>query len=115
MKLSELLKTAVENDATDLYLTPKSPPIMRVNEDMIPVVETPLTQAEIQQVADFMTSDKQKEEFDRNLELNFAYEREGSGRFRINLYKTHSGISMVCRIVKSRIPTIDELLLPPVL
>ena len=115
MKLSELLKTAVDNDATDLFLLPKRPPMMRINEEIVPVIETPLTQLEIQQIAEFMMTNSQKEEFERESELNFAYEREEAGRFRVNLYKSHSGISIVCRIVKMEIPTIDQLLLPPVL
>jgi twitching motility protein PilU len=115
MKLSELLKTAVDSEAADLFLIPKRPPMMRVNEEMIPIVDTPLTQLEIQQVAEFMVSEKQRAEFERSSELNFAYEREETGRFRVNIFKSHSGISMVCRIVKMEIPTIDQLLLPPVL
>lgn len=115
MKLSELLKLVVDRNATDLYLIPESPPMMRIDDEIIPIVETPLSQLEIQQVANFMTSEKQKEEFDRTSELNFAYEREETGRFRVNIYRSHSGISIVCRIVKLEIPSIDELLLPPIL
>lgn len=113
MKLSELLKISVDSDATDLFLVPKRPPMMRIGDGVVPVVETPLTQLEIQQIAEFMMSDSQKEEFERESELNFAYEREQTGRFRVNLFKSHSGTSIVCRIVKTDIPTIDELLLPP--
>lgn len=115
MKLSELLRLTVENDATDLYLIPQSPPMMRIKDQIVPVVEMPLSRNEIEQVADFMTTDKQKAELEQNLELNFAYEREGTGRFRVNIYKSHAGISMVCRIVKLDIPSVDELLLPPIL
>jgi twitching motility protein PilU len=115
MKLSELLRVTVENNATDLYLVPQSPPMMRTEDQIVPIVDLPLSKHEIQQVADFMTSDKQKAEFAEGSELNFAYEREGTGRFRVNIYKSHSGISMVCRIVKLDIPSVDELLLPPIL
>ena len=115
MKLSELLRLTVENDATDLYLIPKSPPMMRIKDQVVPAVEMPLSRSEIEQVADFMTTDKQKAELEQELELNFAYEREGTGRFRVNIYKSHAGISMVCRIVKLDIPSVDELLLPPIL
>jgi twitching motility protein PilU len=115
MKLSELLRLTVENDATDLYLIPQSPPMMRIKDQIVPVVEMQLSRNEIEQVADFMTTDKQKAELEQNLELNFAYEREGTGRFRVNIYKSHAGISMVCRIVKLDIPSVDELLLPPIL
>ncbi len=115
MKLSELLRLTVENDATDLYLIPQSPPMMRIKDQVVPVVEMPLSRNEIEQVADFMTTDKQKAELEQSLELNFAYEREGTGRFRVNIYKSHAGMSMVCRIVKLDIPSVDELLLPPIL
>jgi twitching motility protein PilU len=115
MKLSELLRTAVEKDATDLYLIPKSPPMIRMNDEIVPVIETPLTSVEIQQVAEFMMNEEQKDEFYQNSEVNFAYEREGAGRFRVNIFKSHSGVSLVCRIVKLRIPSFEELLLPPVL
>jgi twitching motility protein PilU len=115
MKLSELLRITVENNATDLYLVPQSPPMMRIKDQIVSIVDLPLNKHEIQQVADFMTTDKQKTELEQNSELNFAYEREGTGRFRVNIYKSHAGISMVCRIVKLDIPTIDELLLPPIL
>lgn len=115
MKLSELLQFVVDEGATDLYLVPQKPPMMRVDEKIVPIVEAPLTELEIQQVADFMSSDSQKEEFERESELNFAYEREETGRFRVNLYKSHAGISMVCRIVKTEIPTVDDLILPPIL
>jgi twitching motility protein PilU len=115
MKLSELLKIAVDNEAIDLFLMPKSPPMMRVKDDVISVIGTHLTSFEIQQVVDFMTSDSQKAEFENTAELNFAYEREDVGRFRVNVFKSHSGISVVFRIVKQEIPTIDELRLPHVL
>ncbi len=115
MKLSELLKIAVDNEAIDLFLMPKSPPMMRVKDDVIPVIGTHLTSFEIQQVVDFMTSDNQKAEFESTSELNFAYEREDIGRFRVNVFKSHSGISVVFRIVKLEIPTVDELRLPHVL
>ncbi len=115
MKLSELLKIAIDNEAIDLFLMPKSPPMMRVKDDVTPVIGTPLTSFEIQQVVDFMTSDSQKAEFESTSELNFAYEREDIGRFRVNVFKSHSGVSVVFRIVKLEIPTIDELRLPHVL
>jgi len=115
MKLSDLFRIVVENDATDLYLIPKSPPMMRLKKEIVPIIDTPLTIFEIQQVVDFLTSDVQKEEFRNTLELNFAYEREGLGRFRVNVFKGHAGISVVCRIVKTRIPSMEELRLPDVL
>jgi twitching motility protein PilU len=119
MRFSDLLRIAAENDASDLYLIPESPLIMRVldfsKEEMIPIGETSLTSSQIEQLAGSITNADQKADFDRGLELDFAYEDKGMGRFRINLYRSHLGTSMVCRLVRSKIPTIDELGLPPVL
>ena len=115
MKLSDLLKIVVDNDATDLFLFPNTPPMMRLKRDIIPIVDTALTEFDVQQVVDFITSESQKEDFKQSMELNFAYEREGLGRFRINVFKSHSGISVVCRIVKTKIPNLSELCLPEVL
>ena len=50
MKLSELLRITVENDATDLYLVPQSPPMMRIKDQIASIVDTPLSKHEIQQV-----------------------------------------------------------------
>lgn len=119
MEFDELLKIAVENDASDLYLIPESPLVMRVmdfsQEEMISVGQTPLTSSEIQELAYSIMDADQMADFDRGLELDFAYEDRGMGRFRVNLYKGHLGASMVCRLVKSEIPTIEGLSLPPVL
>jgi twitching motility protein PilU len=118
MDMSELLGTAVQKDATDLYLIPESIPIVRVKDEIVPIGDTPLTPSETQQLANSVTDEEQKLEFDEESELNFAYEvasREGISRFRMNLYRSHSGISIVCRIVRSKIPSIEELGLPPVL
>lgn len=115
MKFSDLLKIVVDNDATDLFLFPNTPPMMRLKRDINPIVDTPLTEFEVQQVVDFITTESQKEEFLTTMELNFAYEREGLGRFRVNVFKSHIGVSVVCRIVKTKIPSLAELHLPEVL
>ena len=115
MDFNELLKIAIENDASDLYLIPETPLMMRVKEEVMPVGEVPLTPSEIQQLADSITDAGQREDFNQGSEVDFAYEEKGMGRFRINLYKSHLGTSMVCRLVKSKIPSLDELGMPPVL
>jgi Tfp pilus assembly ATPase PilU len=60
MKLSDLLKIVVDNDATDLFLFPNTPPMMRLKRDIIPIVDTSLTEFEVQQVVDFITTESQK-------------------------------------------------------
>lgn len=115
MDFNELLKIAIENDASDLYLIPESPIMMRVKKETIPTSEAPLTSAEIQQLADSVIDDDQKANFGQGSEVDVAYEERGVGRFRINLYRGHLGTSMVCRLVRSEIPSLDELGMPPVL
>ena len=115
MTLTELLKIAVANEASDLYLIPESPPVMRVEEEMLPIGERTLTPEETQRVASIITTDSQEATFKEEQELDFAYEDEDIGRFRVNLYRSHNGTAMVCRLVRPRIPSVEELNLPAIL
>jgi twitching motility protein PilU len=62
-----------------------------------------------------MLNDKQIAEFERDLELNMAIALQSLGRFRINLYRQRGSVAMVVRYIKSEIPSIEQLNLPPIL
>ena len=62
-----------------------------------------------------LISKEQRAEFDQMMELNFSYEMQGVGRFRINLYRQRGHVSIVVRYIKSQIPSIEELNLPEIL
>jgi twitching motility protein PilT len=113
MHIDELLRMIVTKGASDLHLKVNGVPVLRINGELIPQKETPQVTAEdMKRFFEEVTSYEQRESFARELELDFAYQAEGIGRFRVNAYLQDSTISLVCRPVRAQIPTIEELGLP---
>lgn len=113
--IRELLSEMVQRNASDLYLTVDSPPMFRVEGVNQPYGSTPLTAKEVELLAHALMTERQRAQFDEKLEMNLAIASERLGRFRINLYRQRGAIGVVIRQIKTRIPTLDELGLPPVL
>jgi len=115
LKLQELLKAQIQFGASDLILKVNSPPIMRVNGDLN-VLDLPvLTKLDIETGFVEILTKKQIEEYKHNLELDFSYELPAGARFRVNLFKQKGNHGGVFRLIPSKIPTTDELSLPPTL
>ncbi|GIW45585.1 MAG: twitching motility protein PilU [Candidatus Binatia bacterium] len=113
--IRELLAEMVARNASDLYLTADSPPMFRVEGFNQPYGTTPLTPREVELLAHSLMSDRQRAQFDEKLEMNLAIASDRLGRFRINVYRQRGVVGVVIRQIKTRIPTLDELGLPPVL
>jgi len=110
-----LLKLLVETEASDLHLTAPSPPVLRINGELIPQNNTDaLTPEDIIQAFNDITTEEQRNRFVRELELDFAIEAAGIGRFRINASVQRSSTSLSIRVVRTTIRSIDELMLPEV-
>jgi twitching motility protein PilT len=114
-KIDELLYAAYQEYASDVHLTVGLPPVFRVHGQLRTLDLTPYSQAELQDLAYSFMSDRMKSAFDENGEIDFSYELKDVSRFRVNVYKQREGISIAIRLIPSKIPTIDELQLPPVL
>ncbi|MCX8073113.1 MAG: PilT/PilU family type 4a pilus ATPase [Candidatus Binatia bacterium] len=113
--IRELLAEMVARNASDLYLTADSPPMFRVEGFNQPYGTTPLTSREVELLAHSLMSERQRAQFDEKLEMNLAIASDRLGRFRINVYRQRGVVGVVIRQIKTRIPTLDELGLPPVL
>jgi len=113
--INALLKLLVETGASDLHLTVPSPPVLRINGELIAQDHVDaLTPEDIIQAFNDVTTEEQRNRFAEELELDFAIEAEGIGRFRSNASVQRGTLSLSVRIVHTVIPTIDELLLPEV-
>ena len=116
MDIDELLKIAIEADASDLHLKAGNYPIIRVHGRLKPLTSfSRLTVKDTLEMADQITSDHQKEELRKNLDLDLAYSLPGFGRFRGSIYHQRGSIAIVLRIIPLEVKTISELNLPPVL
>ena len=115
MDISPLLRLAMSKGASDLHLVAASPPLFRINGVLGPVDGMqPLTPDDIAQAFNQITSDKERADFNRCLELDFGYTIPGVGRFRCNAAKQCGTISLVIRLLPLVVPTLDELELPEI-
>jgi len=115
MDIFPLLHLAISKGASDLHLVADSPPLLRINGMLGPAADMlPLTPDDINQAFTQITSDKERADFHRCLELDFGYTIPEVGRLRCNAAKQRGTISLVIRLLPLVIPTLDELELPEV-
>lgn len=115
MQMDELLRMIVTKGASDLHLKVSGVPVLRISGELVPQKEmSEVTAEDMKQFFEEITSDGQRESFAKELELDFAYQVDGIGRFRVNAYLQGGTISLACRPIQAHIPTIEELGLPEV-
>ncbi|HWT14204.1 MAG TPA: PilT/PilU family type 4a pilus ATPase [Patescibacteria group bacterium] len=111
---TSFLKLMVHKKGSDLFITAGIPPSMKVNGRIAPITQAPLTpQACRDMVLNVMTP-SQREEFEKTHECQFAISLQGVGRFRVSCFYQRNQVGMVLRRIETRIPTVEELSLPPV-
>lgn len=116
MHINDILKVASERKASDVHIKVGSHPIIRVDGQLVPLVEFKrLMQEDTIAMAFSMMSSQQKEKFKQFLEIDIAYSVPGLGRFRCNIFQQRGSVGLVLRLIPARILTIRDLLLPPVL
>jgi twitching motility protein PilT len=116
ININELLKMSVERRSSDVHIKVGSPPVFRVDGKLTPVVEHKrLTQEDVVNLAFSMMSQAQREKFKKLNEADFAYGVPGLGRFRVNVFMQRGTVGIVLRAIPTKIATIDELTLPPII
>jgi len=116
MDIDELLKIAIERDASDLHLKAGNYPIIRVHGNLIALTSYPrLTSKDTFELADQLMSDYQKARLKEELDLDLAYSLPGFGRFRGSIFYQRGTIAISLRIIPMEVKTIRQLLLPEIL
>lgn len=114
--LTEMIDHLIEEDASDLHLAEEKPPVMRVSGSLIPLAKYKETsRTDIKGILDELLSQKQKEKFIDEKEVDFAYDHKGVVRLRGNAYFQLGRISVALRLIPKKIRTMEELNLPPIL
>jgi twitching motility protein PilU len=113
--MQELLKRVVERQASDLFITANFPPAIKIDGEIRPQMEHPLTSEQSAMLVRAIMNDRQTKEFDSSKECNFAIAPPGIGRFRVSAFVQQSHVGCVIRLIKAKIPSIEELELPAVL
>jgi twitching motility protein PilT len=111
----QILELVVSQGATDLHVKVPSPPVLRIDSVLVPQEEwPPFTAKDIEGIFEEITTEEQREVFNKEQELDFAYSVPGLARFRVNVLQQRGTVSLAFRQVPSSVPSIDELGLPQV-
>jgi len=113
--MQELLKRVVERKASDLFITANFPPAIKLDGEIRPQMERALTPEQSAILVRAIMNDRQTKEFDATKECNFAIAPPGIGRFRVSAFVQQSHIGCVIRLINAKIPSFEELDLPPIL
>jgi twitching motility protein PilU len=113
--MQELLKRVVERKASDLFITANFPPAIKIDGEIRPQMERALTSEQSAILVRAIMNDRQTKEFDATKECNFAIAPPGIGRFRVSAFVQQSYVGCVIRLINAKIPSFEELDLPPIL
>ncbi len=113
--MQDLLRRMVERKGSDLFITTGFPPAIKVDGELRPQGERTLTAEQSAVLVRAIMNDKQTREFDSTKECNFAIAPPGIGRFRVSAFVQQGNIGAVLRTINAKIPSFEELDLPPVL
>jgi twitching motility protein PilT len=109
------LAQTIERGASDLHLCAGSAPMIRLHGNLVPLPEAVLDGPAVRDLVYGLLSEHQRVRFEESWELDFALAVENVGRFRGNVHYSRSVVEAVFRHIPERVPTLEELGLPPVL
>ncbi len=110
--MDTILQAAVDQQASDIYLTHGCPPCLRVNDDMIPIGNNLLNNEDLQALLGQLLDEDKLDEFESTLELNSGMNWQDKARFRINVYMQQQHPAVVIRRIQTDIPSFESLGLP---
>jgi twitching motility protein PilT len=114
--IKELLRLAAENGASDLHVKVGSPPILRVNGELVPLSsEERVNHEDALNISVAVMGAGHRELFKKRNDIDFAYSVSGLGRFRCNAFFQRGTVGLVFRLIPMKVPSFEELNLPQIL
>lgn len=115
-QLKDLLTITCKQQASDLHLSCSHPPVLRAAGLLVPLLKKKkLSAQDTQGLARALMKETQYQRFLKEKEIDFSYNFEGKARFRVNVFLQRGTVSCALRLIPSKIPTFEELNLPPIL
>jgi twitching motility protein PilU len=115
MIIEQLLERVVKDGASDGFISAGAPPSIKVDGELRPISEQPLSEDEARELVLSTMREDQKKDFLQHHECNYALSYEDLGRFRASAFVQRGKCGLVVRRIQTDIPTIDELGLPPII
>jgi twitching motility protein PilT len=114
MDITELLSFAVKHKSSDLHLSADSPPMIRVDGDIRKINIPALSHKQVQELVYDIMNDRQRKEYEQNLEADFSFEVPDLARFRVNVFVQNRGAGAVLRTIPSNVLTLEQLNAPDI-
>jgi twitching motility protein PilT len=114
LDFAAVLLEVVDRRASDLHLTVGAPPMVRVRGRLTPMEGYPtLTPTETREIVYSILSDSQRQRFENNWQLDFAYQIPGKARFRVNAYFQRAAVGAAFRLIPFEVVPLEQLGLSP--
>jgi twitching motility protein PilT len=114
MDITELLAFSVQNNASDLHLSAGVPPMIRVDGDVRRINIAEFDAKQVQSLIYDIMNDKQRKEYEQNLETDFSFEVPNLARFRVNAFNNARGPAAVFRTIPSEVLTLEQINAPDI-
>ena len=114
MDITELLAFSVQHDASDLHLSTGTPPSIRVDGDVRKLNIPAFDAHDVNALVYDIMNDRQRKEYEENLEVDFSFEVPNLARFRVNAFNQNRGPAAVFRTIPSKILSLDDLGCPDI-
>jgi twitching motility protein PilT len=113
-RIDAFLKLGASQGCSDVHLAVGVPPMLRMNGDLMPIKFRNLGSAELESFVTEILGRHQREQFEDGHDIDFSYVAEDGNRFRVNVFHKDTGVGAVFRTIPTEVPTLDSLLLPPI-
>src|SRR6516225_8531924 len=114
VNLHQLLKAMIEKGASDMHITTGTPPLLRIDGDIVPLKLPPLTPVDSKQLCYSILTEDQKIEFEKSNELDLSFGVKNLSRFRANIFLQRGAVAGAFRTIPFKILSFEELGLPQV-
>jgi twitching motility protein PilT len=114
VNLHQLLRAMIEKGASDMHITTGSPPLLRIDGEIVPLKLPPLGAVETKQLCYSVLTEEQKIQFEKNKELDLSFGVKSLSRFRANIFLQRGAVSGAFRTIPFKILSFEELGLPNV-
>lgn len=115
MTIQDMLKLSISQEVSDLHLIPGSPPYLRLHGDLVPIEnEAVIDPKRAEELILPILTQEQKDQLLVNREVDFSYQYEALGRFRVNTYFAKGVMAAELRLIPAKIKTLEELKLPSI-
>lgn len=115
VNLHQLLKAMVEKGASDMHITAGTPPLLRIDGEVIPLKLPPLNPIDTKELCYSIMTEEQKIHFEKENELDLSFGVRNLSRFRANVYMQRGAVAGAIRTIPFKILSFEELGLPPVI